>query len=236
MRRLYHRAARCSIPSLALAAAAMPAAAQDEDAQLWLQANANVPLGEKAKLTAEQITRFSADRLGGLYTTEFGLLGSYKVAKTVELGFGYRYVGFYNGNTAADENRIRQHVIATFGPVTTRFRLDERFSTIGPGIGFRFRPLVRFNHKLGTQGWALFASHESFFLPNTTRWGQKAGYERMRNIVGVVWPIAHDLSADVGYLNQYRFGRDGARPQMDHALTFQLTVNLGDVLHIRADD
>nr|WP_281727880.1 hypothetical protein [Sphingomonas sp. PAMC26645] len=35
------------------------------------------------------------------------------------------------------------------------------------------------------------------------------------------------MTADVGYLNQYRFARGGARAQMDNALNLQLTLNLG---------
>jgi hypothetical protein len=62
---------------------------------------------------------------------------------------------------------------------------------------------------------------------NDTRWGQRAGYERMRNILGVAVPLGKALNADIGYLNQYRVGRNGARPQMDHALSVQFTLNLG---------
>ena len=73
----------------------------------------------------------------------------------------------------------------------------------------------------------LFVSHESFLLPNSTSWGQRAGYERMRNIMGISIPFNKAVTADVGYLNQYRFARYGARAQMDHALNIQLTINLG---------
>ena len=79
-------------------------------------------------------------------------------------------------------------------------------------------------------------SHESFFLPNSTAWGQRAGYERMRNTAGVMLPIATGVSGDLGYLNQYRFARDGARAQMDHALSFQLSISLGGARLAKADD
>ncbi|WP_348769879.1 hypothetical protein [Sphingomonas sp. PAMC26645] len=49
----------------------------------------------------------------------------------------------------------------------------------------------------------------------------------MRNIVGLAFPIGKAVTADVGYLNQYRFARGGARAQMDNALNLQLTLNLG---------
>ena len=207
------------------ALSALPAYAQQQDAQLWTQINTNVPLTDGVRVTLEQIARFS-DRQDGLYQTEFGALLGVRAAKGIELGFGYRKVGAHNGNTGADEDRIRQQVVGTFGGFTTRFRVDERFNPRGSEIGFRVRPLLRYNQRLGTGKWALFVSHESFFLPNSTRWGQRSGYERMRNIIGFVVPVGRLMTADVGYLNQFRPGRSDARAQMDHALNLQLTINL----------
>ncbi|MEP6785924.1 MAG: DUF2490 domain-containing protein [Sphingomonadales bacterium] len=209
----------------ALLATAVPAYAQVEDEQLWLQLNTNVPITDKVRVTLEQITRFS-DRQDGLYQTEFGALMSVRIAKGIEFGFGYRRVGGHNGNTAADEDRLRQQIVGTFGRFTTRLRIDERFHPGGPEIGFRIRPLVRYNYKLRPKGLALFASHESIILPNSTRWGQRDGYERMRNIVGVVVPLGKSVVADIGYLNQFRPARSGSGAQMDHALNVQLTINL----------
>lgn len=228
---LSRRPALCLV-ALTLAA---PASAQQEDAQVWLQVNTAVPLAERWRVTLEQIGRFS-DRQEGLYQTEFGGLLGWRVADGVELGVGYRKVGFHNANTAANEDRLRQQVVASFGAVTTRLRVDERFHPNGDEIGFRIRPLVRFNRPVG-DGVALFVSHESFYLPNGTSWGQRRGYERMRNIAGVAVPLSRQLAADMGYLNQFRFGRGGARDQMDHALTVQLTINTGGGAgSARADD
>ena len=218
------RTETCVVLGLLLAIAT-PAAAQQQDAQLWTQINTNVPLTDEVRVTLEQIARFS-DRQDGLYQTEFGALLGVKAAKGIELGFGYRKVGAHNGNSGADEDRIRQQVVGTFGGFTTRFRVDERFNPRGSEIGFRVRPLLRYNQRLGAGKWALFVSHESFFLPNSTRWGQRSGYERMRNIIGFVVPVGRLMTADVGYLNQFRPGRSDARAQMDHALNLQLTINL----------
>jgi hypothetical protein len=211
--------------ALAFALLATPAYAQQQDEQLWLQVNTNVPIADRLRITLEQIARGS-DRQGGLYQTEFGGLLGYRVAKGIELGFGYRKVGAHNGNDSADEDRLRQQVVATLGPFVTRFRIDERFNPGGREIGFRIRPLIRYNHRIGAGKLALFVSHESFFLPNTTRWGQRRGYERMRNIVGLAVPIGKQVAADIGYLNQYRVARGGSGAEMDHALTLQLTINL----------
>lgn len=233
--RLRRRALRRIAVAAALPLAASPARAQREDEQLWLQVNTNVPVADRLRLTLEQIARFG-DRPDGLYQTEFGGILGYRVADGVELGFGYRKVGFHNGATARNEDRLRQHVVATFGPVSTRLRLDERFHPEGREIGFRIRPLVRYNHRLRPDGLALFVSHESFILPNGTRWGQRRGYERMRNIVGVALPLGPAVAADLGYLNQYRLARGGARAQMDHALNLQLTISVGGQAAPRVDD
>lgn len=212
-----------------------PAWGQQHDQQLWLQVNTNVPLGDGFRITLEQIGRWS-DRTDGLIQTEFGGILGYKVADHVEVGFGYRKVGAHNNIPRDDEDRLRQHVIATFGPITTRFRIDERFHPQGSEVGIRIRPLVRYNHKLGTRDWALFFSHESFYFPNSTRWGQRAGYDRMRNVAGVMIPFSKSVNGDLGYLNQYRLGRNGGRAQMEHALSFQLTINLGAGSHAKAED
>ena len=234
--RPYHRRTLRSTIVVGAALISVPAAAQQQDEQLWLQVNTNVPLGDGFRVTLEQIGRWG-DSIGGLTQTEFGAILGYKIADNVEFGIGYRKVGAHNNARADDEDRIRQHVIATFGPVTTRFRIDERFSEQGNGIGFRIRPLIRYNHKLGGKGWGLFASHESFYFPNSTSWGQRAGYDRVRNVAGVIIPFSKSVSGDLGYLNQYRFGRGGNRAQMEHALSFQLTINLsGAPDHARADD
>ncbi|MBB5710325.1 DUF2490 domain-containing protein [Sphingomonas xinjiangensis] len=200
------------------------AAAQTEDAQLWTQTNVNIGLSEDTRLTVEGIARWS-DRQDGLFHTELGGIVSHKLSEHVEVGFGYRHVAGHGGNTADDESRLRQHVVLTFGRITGRFRVDERFHPDGNEIGFRIRPLIRYNHPVGN-GVSLFASHESFFMANDTRWGQSAGYDRMRNLVGVTVPLMKDLSADIGYLNQYRFARDGNRAQMDHAMSLQLSLSL----------
>ncbi|MBA4761058.1 DUF2490 domain-containing protein [Sphingomonas sp.] len=206
--------------------AAAPALAQQVDEQFWLQTNAQIRLDDQSRVTLEGIARFS-DRLDGLFHTEIGGIISTKVADNVEIGIGYRRVSAHGNSNAADEDRLRQQVVATFGRISTRLRVDQRFHPGGDEIGFRIRPLVRYNQPLGDKGIALFAGHESFYLPNSTLWGQRKGYERMRNQIGVMLPVAEGLNADIAYLNQYRFGKGVARDQMDHALSLQLTIALG---------
>ena len=46
----------------------------------------------------------------------------------------------------------------------------------------------------------------------------------MRNSIGLGIPISQQLRAEGGYMNQYRFGRGGARDQMDHIASLTLML------------
>ncbi|WP_294390595.1 DUF2490 domain-containing protein [uncultured Sphingomonas sp.] len=222
--RIWH-VARIAALAFAMFAGAFPSIGARQDEQIWLQANTHVPIAPRVRLTLEQIMRFG-DRANGLFQTEVGGILGYRLNRHIEIGAGYRNVGVESGTRTFYEDRVRQHVLITLGRWSGRFRVDERFHPDGNEIGFRIRPLVRYNLPLNKQGLAFFASHESFYLPNGTRWGQRRGYDRMRNLVGFVLPLSLRTSADVGYLNQYRPARSTTRAQIDHALSIQLTVNL----------
>jgi hypothetical protein len=226
---------RLALLLLPIACATAPVRAQQHDAQAWLQVNTVVPLADTLRVTLEQIARGS-DRQAGVYQSEFGAILGLRVADGIELGVGYRKVGFHSANRAPDEDRLRQHIVVTAGPLTARLRVDQRFVETGGEVGFRVRPQLRYTHRLGGGRPALFVSHESFWLPNSTAWGQRRGYERMRNIAGVVMPVGRTVSADLGYLNQYRLGRGGARPQMEHALMLQLTISPVGAARTTTDD
>jgi len=213
--------------TLPLLLAPLPAFAQRTDEQLWLAANASAPVGDGARLTLESIGRFS-DRAGGFFHSEFGALGSLTVAKGIEIAAGYRHVEDWDhGRALPNEERLRQMITIALGKrFAARMRVEQRFNSSGSGVGVRVRPQLRFTLPLAEKGPTLFATHEDFLNVNDTRWGQRSGYERMRNAIGVTVPLAKRLSTDIGYLNQYRFGRRGARDQMDHALTLTLSLTL----------
>jgi hypothetical protein len=206
---------------------ATPAAAQQTDEQLWLQTNASVTIGAREKVTLEGIVRFS-DRVGGLSHTEIGGLFTHTTRGGVELSFGYRHVEDWNAaGRLPSEERLRQMILVPLGSgLTGRLRFEQRFNSGGGEIGFRLRPRLGYDTPLGGHGLHLFATSEHFLNLNTTAWGASGGYERMRNAVGVSIPLGGQLRGEVGYLNQYRFGRDGRRDQMDHVATFTLSFNV----------
>lgn len=209
---------------LSLLLAGAPAWAQQTDDQLWLQASSVMRVGAHEEATVESIARFG-ERARGLAHTEIGGLFAWKLGK-VELAIGYRHVeDFVGDRTLPNEERIRQHVIVPLGAgFATRVRLEQRFNSSGPEIGHRVRGQLRFNTDLIPGRLGLFATHETFLNLNTTGWGQRGGIERVRANIGLGVPIGRQLRGEIGYLNQYRFGRSGARDQMDHAMTIGLTL------------
>lgn len=209
----------------------LPALAQQTDEQLWLQTNGAVELDDHDKLTVEAIARFS-DRADGLSHTEAGLLYTRKLASGIELSFGYRHVEDWNhGIALPNDERLRQLIMVPLGSgFNTRLRLEERFNSAGGEVGLRLRPRLGYELPLGA-GFKLFATQEHFINFNTTAWGQRGGYERMRNALGISIPLGGKLRGEVGYLNQYRFGRGGARDQMDHAMTLTLSLNVASLGH-----
>ncbi|MBX3566021.1 MAG: DUF2490 domain-containing protein [Sphingomonas sp.] len=215
---------RYLFPLLLIAA---PAAAQQEDEQLWLQTNGTIAIGDREKVTLEGIGRFS-DRAEGFAHAEAGALFTHTTESGIELSIGYRHVEDWNkGVRLPNEERLRQMILVPLGSgFSGRLRTEQRFNSLGGAVGLRVRPRLAFDTPLNDSGLKLFATQEHFWNVNTTSWGQRGGYERMRNAVGISLPLIGKVRGEIGYLNQYRFGRDGRRDQMDHAATFTLAFNV----------
>lgn len=221
---------RPTLFAAALLLAPVAAHAQQVDHQLWLQTNGTVTIGDREKVTLEGIGRFS-DRADGFSHAEAGALFTHTTEGGIELSIGYRHVEDWNrGIALPNEERLRQMVLVPFGSgFSGRVRLEERFNSSGGEIGVRVRPRLGFDTPLNDKGLKLFATQEHFLNVNTTAWGQQGGYERMRNAVGLSLGLGGKLRGEVGYLNQYRFGRNGRRDQMDHAATFTLSLNVASI-------
>lgn len=207
---------------------ASPALAQDQDQQLWVKLAAGTDLSDTTDLGFEMNQRFGNDE-GGIYESQY-------LAKIgIDIGGGFkltgginRVVGVSDGRVDNTEWRPRQEIgfpsakIGS-GELDGRIRLEQRFRSDGDDVGHRLRPEITYTLPL-TETLELEIGHESYFNLNTTDFGQRSGHERMRNFAALGFPIAQNVSASVGYLNQYRFNRT-SRDRMEHALTTGLSVN-----------
>lgn len=205
-----------------------PALAQEEDSELWLTGGAGIAVGENMEIDFEVISRFSDDS-DGLYEAEFMGGVTQSVAKGVSIHGGYvRVVNYAGGSMTRTEDRFRAQLglSGSAGPVelSGRLRFEHRSASTGDDTSYRFRPQIKASLPLGTSEFSLVASHESLIPLNDTDWGEQAGYDRMRNLAGLSWQASDTIGVEIGYLNQYRFGRGIRRDTMDHA--FSLSVGL----------
>lgn len=212
--------------ALALAAAATPAVAQEHDAQLWLTANASTELREGLKLELETNQRFSDDS-GELYESQYLAALTVQVATGVTLTGGLnRVVRPRDGKVQNTEWRPRQQIgfaIAKLGSgqLAGRVRLEQRFRSDDSETGHRVRPEITYTLPV-YRNVKLRLAHESYFNLNSTGF-QDRGHERMRNWAIATVPVTKNLSAQLGYMNQYRFN-DEAPDVMEHGLMTALYV------------
>ena len=216
---------------LAGIAFAAPALASD-DSQLWVGGIVTAKLSEHWRLSEEITARFS-DQRNGLYEIESNTLAGYRLNKVVTLWAGYTHDPQYaGGDFTIMEQRAREQV--TFdnfanlagGRLSGRLRLEQRWRDGLNGTGWRVRPFIKYAlplHKGGRTAFVL--STEPFFDLNTTVFQKANGLDRIRTFVGISTPLAKNLSADVGYLDQHMFVPHGPDTD-DHVASFSLSVTL----------
>lgn len=202
---------------ISLLTAALPTAAfASDDAQLWTTASASVKLGGNFRLSEEVTARFSDNR-NGLYEIEINTLLGYKLNDNVTVWAGYTHDPNYAaGDFTVMEHRAREQVtidrIAKIGRGTLsgRLRMEQRWREGADGTAWRLRPFVKYSLPLKEGGkTALVLSHESFVTLNKTSFQRVGGLDRMRNLIAINTPIAKNISAEIGYMNQHGFVPNG---------------------------
>ena len=228
--RLVTRTAAAAAFLIGLALAA-PASAADDN-QLWTGVSATVKLADKWRLSEDVTVRLS-DRRDGLYEVESNTLLGYRLNKTVTAWGGYTHDSNYSaGHFTVMEHRAREQV--TFdnvaklgrGRLSGRVRLEQRWREGIDGTGWRVRPYLKYTLPLRPGGrTALVLSSEPFFNLNTTIFQRADGFDRVRNLIAVTTPITRNITAEVGYLNQYASVRHGPDTD-DHVASFVLSLAL----------
>ena len=189
--------------------AALPSPAEADDGQVWLSANARGLVAGRVELGVETTERFGRDGEDGLYESEnIAMLGLRFDRATLAAGYVRDIV--YHGGGATIEQRARQDLsvdhLATIGPlgIAVRFRAEERWRDGSSGTGVRIRPFVRLTLPVAGK-LHLLASHESF-VNLAGGAGQRGGYDRARNFLGLGVPLTKRVGLEIGYLNQWTRG------------------------------
>ncbi|MET0361517.1 MAG: DUF2490 domain-containing protein [Sphingobium sp.] len=210
----------------------LPMAAQaSEDNQLWTTVGATVKLADKWRFSQEVVARFSNDR-NGLYELEMNSLLGYKLTDKITLWAGYTHDPLYNaGKFTVLEHRGRQQItfdnVAKIGRGTLSLRLrgEQRWRDGVDGTAFRLRPYAKFVYPFQAgKKTALVLTHESFIDLNNTSFQTVDGLERMRNLIAITTPLAKNVTAEIGYLNQHSF-RPNANDPDDHAASVSVNFS-----------
>jgi hypothetical protein len=208
-----------------------------EDFQPWnaLMAQGSFsPLGQEFgnwRWWFEGQARFLAD------TDKFGQgiirpgLG-YALTPNASVWLGYAWLPTQPvGKAAFDEHRIWQQfswsLPTDWGTLSTRGRLEQRFTDTGKQTGWRFRQLVKFVHPLPFEPrLSLVAFDELFVNLNDTDWNARDGFDQNRAFAGLGWNFdtAGHYRTELGYLNQY-IRVERAADRMNHVLSATLFVN-----------
>lgn len=207
----------CSALTLPIAA---PAAATEDDFNIWTGQFVTVDLGEDSDwyIRGEAQERFTndADRLGQLLLRGFI---AYRITDKVNLGGGYAFILTDPvGPPELNEHRFFQELnvrLIDQDGVTldSRTRLEQRTFEEADGTSWRLRNFVQLKVPI-SQNNKFVAYTEPFIELNDTS-VQNGGLSVWRNFVGVSVPLGKGVEMVPGYLNQTVF-REGREDRMDH--------------------
>lgn len=202
-------------------------AATADDVQIWAVLNISTDLSPNIVGNLEVAGRLvdDANRLG---VAAFRPSIGYKVSKDLVLEIGYMRQTTINGGAPnVHENRFFQQtnwLVGKIGSATlnSRTRIELRTIQGARDSGWRLRQRVQFQIPLKAKGTSLILSSEGLFALNSTDWGARAGFDQMRNFVGVSFPVGKGLSLETGF--QHRYQRRVGNPDRSD---FVVPVTLG---------
>lgn len=210
------------LPLLALAAA--PAAAAEEDGNVWLGQFATINTSDKVFVRVEAQERFTNDseRLGQLLLRS---LVGYRINHEVNIGAGYAYVLTDPvGPVKLNEHRFYQELnirlLTTPGGTTldSRTRLEQRTFEERGGTDWRLRQFVQLRAPISKNNRLVIFTEP--FVDLSEGPVQRGGLAIWRNFAGVSIPLARGVEVVPGYLNQHvvRGGPD----RIDHTANVNL--------------
>ena len=217
---------------IAIILAVLPSAAcaAPEDAQQWSTLSVSAKLSPHWSVSGEAQARLTDDvsRVGT--TVERVSLG-YRASERLTLAFGYTHnASLPLGRAVTLENNLFQQVnwtIGKLGHVTVKARtwVEERQFVHFHDTGVRARERLRFELPLRAKGPVLVLSDEQFFALNSTDWGAHAGFDQMRNFIGVNLRVAKGVTVEAGYMNRY-LKRNAVADRIDHIVPVTVAIRL----------
>jgi len=154
----------------------------------------------------------------------------YKLSDQVSVWLGYAWVRTSpSGQNHTDEHRIWQQLswnkAYSWGGVSTRTRLEQRFLNTGNDTGWRFRQFLKYTHPLFTERVYLSLWDEIFVNFNNTDWGANSGFGQNRAFAGfgVFIDSEKHYRFELGYLNQF-VSLENQDDLMNHLISASLFI------------
>ena len=196
------------VPFLIVAA---PAAAAEQQFELWLNPSASVAIDDETFLEVETAQRFRPEPDDDTYYARLWL--GREIAEKVTLygGVERRYEG------EGREVRFLQQIYYPLGPLAGRTRLEQRLIEGEPDTAWRIRQRVGGALPLSSPegGWELAANIEGFFVLQPSEPGDQTGLTGIRSFIGIERELGK-LELSLGYLRQQTVRR-GAEDTVGHA-------------------
>lgn len=198
------------VPVMVLVVAA-PAAAADDELELWLNPSITVDVDDRTYVELETAQRFRGEPGDDTY---YGRLWvGREIAEDVTLSFGaeQRFEG------DGEENRILQQISYPLGPLKGRTRLEQRFLSDDPRTGWRLRQRIGGEIPLGSSdgGWKLVGNAELFFTLQSPAIGGQTGLTGLRTFAGFERELGR-FELSLGYSRNQAI-RDGRADRVAHA-------------------
>ncbi len=158
----------------------------------------------------------------------FAQLG-YQTTEHISLWLGYTHDSITPSiGRSFDENRIYQEFRwdsdTVAGAFTARTRFEQRFRDPGGDLGTRFRQFFQLSWPVpGMQRLRLVGSEEVFVYMNDSSWG-RSGFSENRVYAGVNVRFSKQISADLGYLNQF-VSKGSSNDLLNHALFANINLH-----------
>lgn len=207
-----------------VATLATSARAADQQFQAWTPAYLNLQFNDRLNGWYEVQPRFSEDGVSQLLLrTALG----YRFYDRWSAWLGYAWTPSLQPDFRT-ENRIFQQLLYSddfsFGRLTSRTRLEQRWIGGADGVAVRFRTLLRDQIPFTDDGlWRAVVQDEVFVNLNSPEGGPVSGFDQNRLFVGINRLFGENLNVDVGYQFQYLNRREPGFPDdINHVLLIQL--------------
>ena len=188
----------------------------DQDAQLWVQFNSQVPVSQRWTLVLEGQPRWNQNFTHyDQIVLRTGV--NRRVSPWLQLGAAYAVVPRRTVVGAIVEHQAYQQAVVALprlGGWTSQLRIreDQRFLRQWGDAAHRVREQIRVTHPLPrASAWTVVINEEAFYNLDRTLRGPAPGWDQLRAYAGLQHAVSRDVAVEVGYMWQEVF-RLGLRP------------------------